>query len=231
LSDTSRGRDAILGRLREAFARTPEREAEAIATVENRVFHPTPNLIPARGQLDLEGRIELFTQMARNVQAEVERLPSLSDVPAAIAAFLRRHNLPQKIVAAPDPWLEQAGFASQPLLRVRFGDPVEADLAGVTVAFAGVAETGTLMLCSSPQRPALLAFLPENSLIVLPSASIHGAYEQAWQELRRTLGVPPRSVNLVTGPSRTGDIAQKLELGAHGPRRLAVLLVDDMAPA
>jgi L-lactate dehydrogenase complex protein LldG len=231
VSETSSGRDAILGRLRDAFARTPEREAEAIATVENRVFHPAPNLIPARGQLDLEGRIGLFTQMARNVQAEVERLAHLADVPAAVTAFLRRHNLPQRIVAAPDPLLAQAGFARQPLLRVRHGDPEESDLSGVTVAFAGIAETGTLMLCSSPQRPTLLAFLPENSLIVLPSASIHGAYEQAWQELRRTHGTPPRSVNFVTGPSRTGDIAQKLELGAHGPRRLAVLLVDDLTPA
>ena len=37
---------------------------------------------------------------------------------------------------------------------------------------------------------------------------------------------PPRSVNLVTGPSRTADIAGKLELGAHGPRRLLVLVLD-----
>ncbi|WP_027132705.1 LutC/YkgG family protein [Geminicoccus roseus] len=231
MSESGRGRDAILGRLREAFARSPEQEAQAIATVEQRVFHPTPNLIPARGQLDLEGRIELFTTMARNVQAEVERLPRLADLPAAVAGFLRRHNLPQKVVAAPDRLLHQAGFASQPLLRVRHGDPEETDPVGVTVAFAGIAETGTLMLCSSADRPTLLAFLPENSLIVLPSASMFGAYEQAWQELRRVLGRPPRSVNLVTGPSRTGDIAQKLELGAHGPKRLCVLLVDDLTPA
>lgn len=231
MSDTSRGRAAILGRLQDSYARTPEQEAQAIVTVENRVFHPTPNLIPARGQLDLEGRIELFSTMARNVQAEVERLERLTDLPGAITAYLRRHNLPQKIVAAPDPLLHRAGFSSQPLLRVRHGDPEETDLTGVTIAFAGVAETGTLMLCSSPERPTLLAFLPENSLIVLPTGRIHGAYEQAWQALRDSLGTPPRSVNFVTGPSRTGDIAQKLELGAHGPRRLGILLVDDLALA
>jgi L-lactate dehydrogenase complex protein LldG len=231
LSETSRGREAILGRLREVYARTPEREAEAIATVERRVFHPTPNLIPARGQLELEGRIELFITMARNVQTEVERLATLADVPAAAAAFLRRHNLPQKLVAAPDPLLRRAGFLSQPLMRVRFGQPEETDLAGLTIAFAGVAETGTLMLCSSAERPTLLAFLPENSLVVLPTSQIYGAYERAWQQLRQTLGGPPRSVNFVTGPSRTGDIAQKLELGAHGPKRLQVLLVDDVGAA
>ncbi|WP_222183817.1 LutC/YkgG family protein [Geminicoccus harenae] len=228
MSDNERRRAAILGRLRDVYRRSPEDEAAAIATVEQRVFHPAPNLIPARGQLDLEGRIELFTTMARNVQAEVERLPRLADVPAATSAFLRRHNLPQKLVVAPDPVLQGAGFASQPLLRLRFGDADQHDGAGLTLAFAGIAETGTLMLCSAAERPTLLAFLPENSLIVLPSARVFGAYEQAWQELRREQGRPPRSVNFITGPSRTGDIAQRLELGAHGPRRLAILLVDDL---
>lgn len=231
MSESSRGRDAILGRLREVYARSPDAEAEAIATVERRVFHPVPNIIPARGQLDLEGRIDLFTTMALNVQAEVERVPKLSGVPTAVASFLRRHNLPQKLVAAADPILRRAGFERQPLLRVRFGDPEETDLIGLTVAFAGVAETGTVMLCSSAERPTLLAFLPENSLIVLSSAEVYGAYEQAWQQLRETSYGPPRSVNFITGPSRTGDIAQKLELGAHGPRQLAILLVDDLEPA
>ncbi len=39
----------------------------------------------------------------------------------------------------------------------------------------------------------------------------------------------PRTINLITGPSRTGDIEQKIQLGAHGPRRLHIVLVDDPA--
>ena len=57
-----------------------------------------------------------------------------------------------------------------------------------------------------------------------------GAYEEAWDLLRSELGAMPRNVMLVTGPSRSADIEQTLELGAHGPRRLHVVLVDD-APA
>jgi len=40
----------------------------------------------------------------------------------------------------------------------------------------------------------------------------------------------PRTVNLITGPSRTGDIEQRIQLGAHGPRRLHVVLVEDAPP-
>jgi L-lactate dehydrogenase complex protein LldG len=37
----------------------------------------------------------------------------------------------------------------------------------------------------------------------------------------------PRTVNFITGPSRTGDIKQRIQLGAHGPRRLHIVLVDE----
>ncbi|MCU0890024.1 MAG: lactate utilization protein, partial [Rubritepida sp.] len=60
---------------------------------------------------------------------------------------------------------------------------------------------------------------------------IVGAYEEAWDMLRAERGTErplmPRNVMFVTGPSRSADIEQTLELGAHGPRRLHILLVDD----
>jgi len=51
-------------------------------------------------------------------------------------------------------------------------------------------------------------------------------YEEGWDRLRAVCGERlPRSVNLITGPSRSADIEQKLQLGAHGPRRLVIYLV------
>jgi L-lactate dehydrogenase complex protein LldG len=52
------------------------------------------------------------------------------------------------------------------------------------------------------------------------------AYEDGWERLRAGDGMP-RTINFITGPSRTGDIEQRIELGAHGPRRLHIILVDD----
>jgi L-lactate dehydrogenase complex protein LldG len=224
---SSTARDAILARLRHAYAGEGRDDAAASAAVAARLA-PTepPDLVPARGRIEPEGRVALFAEMAQAVMAEVKRLPDLAEVPAALAQYLRQHNLPQRVVMAPDPLLERCGWDRQPLLRVRRGTAAESDLVGVTVALAGVAETGTLVLASSPERPTLLAFLPETSVVVLPADRIDGAYEDAWERVQALPGGPPRSVNMVTGPSRTADIAQKLELGAHGPKRLLILVVD-----
>jgi L-lactate dehydrogenase complex protein LldG len=169
--------------------------------------------------------------MARAVQAEVEPVAQLTDVPAAVAYYLRRHNLPQRLVAAPHPMIDAAGLETQPLLRARRGTAVDDDAVGLTVAPAGVAETGTLVLTSSDDTPTLLAFLPETSIVLVAADAIVGSYEDAWALLRRDPGHPPRSVNLITGPSRTGDIAQTIELGAHGPRRLLILVIGPLPGA
>ncbi len=65
--------------------------------------------------------------------------------------------------------------------------------------------------------------------MLLRASRVVGAYEEAWDLLRAELGTMPRNVMLVTGPSRSADIEQTLELGAHGPRRLHVVLVEDAA--
>jgi L-lactate dehydrogenase complex protein LldG len=99
----------------------------------------------------------------------------------------------------------------------------------VTGAFAAIAETGTLMLLSGPSGPTTLNFLPDNHIVVLRASQLVGAYEEAWGRLRELYGPGklPRTVNLITGPSRTADIEQTIQLGAHGPRRLHILVVED----
>ena len=85
------------------------------------------------------------------------------------------------------------------------------------------------MLPSGPQRPTTLNILAETEIVVLRASRVVGAYEEAWDLLRdgRSEGFMPRNVMLVTGPSRSADIEQTLELGAHGPRRLHIVLIDD----
>jgi L-lactate dehydrogenase complex protein LldG len=221
-------RDAVLARVGLALPRAPEEEAAAEAAVAARLQAHPRNLVPARGQLGREERVQLFAQLALAVMADVRRLATLAEVPAAVSSYLRQHNLPQRIVLAPEALLERANWDSQPLLRVRRGTAVDADAVGVTLAVAGVAETGTLVLASAPERPTLLAYLPETSVVVVAAEWIEASYEDAWESIRAMPGGVPRSVNFVTGPSRTADIAQKLELGAHGPKRLLILVVEHL---
>jgi L-lactate dehydrogenase complex protein LldG len=85
------------------------------------------------------------------------------------------------------------------------------------------------VLLSDATHPTTLNLMPETHIVVLRRSQIAGSYEDVWDRIRTEHGAGwmPRTVNHVTGPSRTGDIEQTLELGAHGPRRLHVVLIDD----
>jgi len=221
------GRDAILGKVRRRLeGREGRRDA---AAVEARIADHQANLIPKRGQVPLADRIRLFEAAAQTLSATLERLPNDAAVPAAVAAYLRRQNLPLTVRRAPDPGLAGLPWDSEPMLALEEGRAEGSDAVSLTPVFAAVAETGTLALTSAPETPTSLNFLPETHIAVVRTSQLVGTYEEVFERLRQRFGagVMPRTLNFITGPSRTGDIEQKIELGAHGPRRLHLLLVED----
>jgi L-lactate dehydrogenase complex protein LldG len=84
-------------------------------------------------------------------------------------------------------------------------------------------------MASGPDHPVTLNLLPDTHIVVLNEADIVGGYEEVWMMLRQRYGKDgmPRTVNTITGPSRTADIEQTIELGAHGPRRLHIVVVGE----
>ena len=190
--------------------------------------HPR-GVIPARGQLPPAERVKLFTRMVEAANGSAEILPSMDDIPSAVAALLRRHNLPMQIRRGDDPRLAALPWEKERTLEVSTGASDGHQLVSVTHAFAGVAETGTLIMASGPDNPTTLNFLPDTHVVVVDAKDIAGDYESVWARLRETFGVDalPRAINMITGPSRSADIAQILILGAHGPRRLHVLVVGE----
>jgi L-lactate dehydrogenase complex protein LldG len=181
-----------------------------------------------RGRLELAGRIDLFIEEAERVDTTTARIGQWNEVPAAIADYLKGMNLPASLKVAPDPALQDIPWADESLLEITTGPARDGDRVSVTSAFAGVAETGTVVLLSGPDSPTTLNFLPEAHIVVFPVSRIVGTYEEVWARIRSRFdnGTLPRAVNWITGPSRTGDIEQTLLLGAHGPRLLHILLVD-----
>jgi L-lactate dehydrogenase complex protein LldG len=216
-------RDAVLGRLRRMLGRPDNTAAER--AVAERLANPQPGIIPARADLDLARRIALFISQAEAVQTTVRRLDGAARIPAAVVDYLRASNLPMRLVVAPDAALDRPDWPA--MLEIRRGRAGDADAVGLTTAFAGIAETGTLMLLSGPETPTTIAFLPETSIVVLPAHRVLRAYEDGLSLLRQEQGDLPRSINFITGPSRSGDIEQTIQLGAHGPKRLLVLLIDE----
>ncbi len=221
----SGARDQILATIRKGRGRGAVSGADR-AALEARLDAHRRGTIPARVDKDAAALAQLFVDQATALSATVERVGSVEDVPEAVAAYLARENLPAVLRAAPDPLVETAPWGSRPALTVSYGPSEGGDEVGLTGAFAAVAETGTLVLRSGPSHPTTLNFLPDTHVVLVRASQVVGPYEDAWDRLRAA-GALPRTVNFVSGPSRTADIEQTIQLGAHGPRRLHIVLIDD----
>jgi L-lactate dehydrogenase complex protein LldG len=221
-------RDDIIGGVRRALRRG-SLLAETEAALAERVAAHRRNLVPARATaLDSAARIDLFVAMAEEVQTTVARVASADAVPAEVARYLAAENLPAELVMAPDASLDAIPWAARPLLDIRRGRAEAGDAVSLTPCLAAIAETGTLMLVSGAATPTTLNFLPDTHIVVLRAGQVVASYEDGW-DLVRAGNEWPRTINLITGPSRTGDIEQRIQLGAHGPRRLHVVLIDEPA--
>jgi L-lactate dehydrogenase complex protein LldG len=211
-------RQTILGQIRASLNR------DALDSPPPRTIEQA--LVPARARGDAALLVQRFVQEAEEVATTVHRVASNEDVPDEVARYLAAENLPAVLRMAPDHRLAAIPWTRRPTITVTIGDSDGGDEVGLTGALAGVAETGTLVLHSGPESPTTLNFLPATHIVVLNTDQIVGAYEQAIA-LLRAAGPLPRTINFITGPSRTADIEQQLELGAHGPRRLHIVLVED----
>lgn len=221
------GRQDILGHLRRSLRRGEDRSA-AEYSVDTRLALHAANLVPARGRKALGERIDLFMSEAAKVDVTIDRVTTIAPVPRAVAAYLAAHNLPAKITVAPDPELDAVPWRDQPTLGMRRGNADALDTVTVTGAFAGVAETGTLVLLSGPNSPTGLNFLPDAHIVVMTADRMLGTFEDVWTRIRTCGdGFMPRAVNWITGPSRSADIEQTLLLGAHGPKKLHLVLIDE----
>jgi L-lactate dehydrogenase complex protein LldG len=225
-------REAILGAIRKGLRRGPLPEHETLGLYARLNGHPR-HLIPARSRLPHPAQVDLFVRNLEKEFATVSRVASPDEVPAVIADYLAGQNLPTDLVIAPHDELRFIDWASRPLLTLREGRAQASDMVSVQHGYVGIAETGTLMLPASARRPTTLNLLADTEIVVIRASRITGAMEEAWDILRfEREGMVdgnflPRNVMFVTGPSRSADIESTLELGAHGPRRLHVVLIDD----
>jgi len=220
-------RNEILANIRASLGVTGT-EATRRLEVDDRIQRAPAGVIPARGQGDAAAIAATFKLEAERAQASVAEVSRAADVPAEIARYLRDANLPASLRMGEDPRLAAMPWG-ETAIEVARGPSDGHDLNGASAAFAAVAETGTLALCSGPENPTTINFLPDNHIVVVFAGDIVADYENVWKKLRAGYGkgVMPRTVNLVTGPSRSADIEQTLLLGAHGPRRLHIVIVRD----
>ena len=219
-------RETILTAIRRGLKRGPLPTDQATLLRARLASHPR-HLIPARTRIPRPALIDLFVANVEREFGTVARVADAAAVPEAVADYLAAQNLPTDAAIAPHPELREIPWTDRPMLHLREGRAQATDLVAIQHGYAAIAETGTLMLPSAAARPTTLNLLPDTAIVVLRASRIVGAYEEAWDILRREHETMPRNVMLVSGPSRSADIEQALELGAHGPRRLHIILLED----
>ncbi|BAU49935.1 membrane protein [Sulfurifustis variabilis] len=179
---------------------------------------------PARGPLPRrpDDLVDAFRAKARALASTVIGPVDAGKAPETVAMWLTETNLGKRAVI----WPELAGMNWRTAgIDVEAREALGTDLVGITGAFCAVAETGTLVLLSGATTPATVSLLPETHVALVPLKRVVAYMEDAFDLLRRERGGPPRAINLVSGPSRTADVEQTVTLGAHGPYRVAVILV------
>jgi len=220
----SDARERVLARVRNALgprnAAAARERADAYLAAHAQGPRPT---LPS----DLVTR---FMQRARDMESTVERIEGVDAIPTHVARYLDALRLPPALAAQQSHagvcWpefaaLDWAGAGLAIEARPTLGD----DRLGITGAFCGIAETGTLVILSGADTPTATTLLPDTNIAVLRADRVVAGMEEAFALIARERGRLPRAVNLISGPSRTGDIEQTIVLGAHGPFRVHILVV------
>lgn len=211
-------REAILSRIRHTLQRDEKTYTDE--TVEQQLRQPICGPQPNWQEDD----VSRFIEKLESVAGSISRISSTDEVVPAITTYLRQHEIPLKLVSARSNLLDKLAWPDS--FKVEQRTATNTDVAGLTEAYSGVAETGSLVLLSAANSPTSLNFLPDNYLCILRCELLVKHIEDVWQRLRQEHARLPRAINFITGPSRTADVEQTIQLGAHGPRRLHVILLE-----
>ncbi len=179
----------------------------------------------ARPGLPLASITESFIQRVAGpkVGATVDRILSIDELPEAVARHLAARKLPARIALQPSRTLTALDWAAAGLLL----DNAVDDGVAVGIAPWGIAETGSLVFHSAADMPILLNFLPAVHIVAVRASSIVPHLED-YAAAARVVGDPaPRNACLITGASGTTDIEGSFVRGAHGPRELHIVVIDD----
>ena len=216
----SAARDRILARVRSAATGahpSADRDVQVASRLAKPPSGPAPHQASSRGS----ARVTQFMNKLGAVEATISRVPDLSRLPASLAHELRNRNLPAAIRTGTDPMFKGLDWGA---IEPSVGPGRMEEPATLSRAEFGLAELGTLVLASGPDNPVTLTFLGETHFVVLREDDIRAGFEDFWASWRER-GLDPRTINMVTGPSRSADIGQTLQLGAHGPVALHVFLL------
>lgn len=208
-------RTQILNAICSNLAKPKLSEQEVLKQYKELGTYQLPNL-----KLSL---LDEFEKQLTALSGLVTRVKSANHIVAVVQEHILQQGLTSDLLMSDLDELK--GLSWPDSIKLKYGNAENQDKIALSLAYAGIAETGSIVLLSSPQTPTSHNFLVEDHLIVLKKSLIKLNLEAVWSDLdKQNL---PRTINILTGPSRTGDVEQTIQIGAHGPLRFHVILLED----
>lgn len=217
MSENRASREKILKRLRSAQAKIAPAEA-----VQDHL-PMVPAIDPAPAAL-----LERFVEQARLLTCEVY-LPADQDEATRLILDLLGED--RKMISWAFAHLPLPGLA-EALAKNGIQVTAERDAGvrvGLTGADAALAATGSLVLQTGPGKSRLASLLPLVHIAIIHQSQILADLE-TWVAVQRHQGLDAfqttASAMIISGPSRTADIAKQLILGMHGPREQHIIILN-----
>ncbi len=209
----------ILERIRHSLKRRQPLDASVVGALEQRLAERRPLVQPAYD----EDLVDRLLRKHEALHGSCERVAGPGQLAAAVAGYLSGRGLPPRLVAGDHQLIRSLDFGAA--VTVEYRGAVGDDVAALSVADLAVAETGTLAIFSSAASPMTHHYLPEHHLVIVRESDVVKWQETVWERLRTGGNWPPRGIALISGPSKTADVEQTIEYGAHGPRNVHLLLL------
>ena len=217
-TQVAKTQNKVLSDIRNALGRTGETNPEMVdATYEKIKQTPVPKPVVDGVLLDK------FMEKHTAVHGTCEIVESFAQVPGAVEKFLNEHELPNEMVMGKTPFLSSFEWPDGWSIHNRTA--TKTDQVSVTGIVCAVAETGTIVIASDPLVSSTHLYLPENHIAIFNAGQVVRHLEDALQMLSKNILESSRGVHMVTGPSKTADVEQTIQYGAHGPRRLHTIVI------
>lgn len=200
-----------------------------IAKVDPVSSHEKTNPVAAMSMSGVDQYVATFCARAAEEAATSECVATHAAVPQAVAAYLDQQGLERRV--------HVAGINRRDDVPINWSgdtdiEPITGSMAAdgatlVSGCLAAIAEAGVVVTDSGSGYPNAWHYLAATHIVVLRAAQIVDGFEAFWRFARERFGsAPPRAINWIVGPSRTADLGVPSKLGAHGPARVHVIIVE-----
>lgn len=207
------GRERILARIRSALQTAAPRHENV--TEGGPIFAP------------VDAPIARFERECVANSTELMSVPNACEAEEALRALLA--SLPSGEIYVQDaPLLRRVLGNMRDERAVRWsnsGAPSESSQATITEAECLVASSGSILIASSAAGRGASVVAPVHIVVAGEAQLVPDLASALARSRERGLTERNSALFLITGSSRTADIEKILVLGAHGPRRLVVILV------